>query len=165
MIAIKNPSIKAGTLLLEVLHVVSCVAPAEIMADRYLPPAITRSMISPGLADISASVEFNEFAETLDIPAATFHKILESELDQIKQMLAVAETRANEKLKGLVETAYGEMNASLDLEIERLTQLMKVNESVRPEELEYLNLRKKLLGEAIQAASMRLDAVRLIICA
>jgi len=57
------------------------------------------------------------------------------------------------------------MNTNLDLEIERLEQLMKVNESVRPEELEFLNLRKELLTTAIQSASMRLDAVRLIIYA
>lgn len=165
MIAIKNPAIKAGTLLLEVLHVVSCVAPAEIMADRYLPPTITRSMISPGLKDISGSIPFNEFADSLDIPPATFGKILDSELERIKQMLDIADVRAREKLAVLIKTASQEMNTNLDLEIERLEQLMKVNESVRPEELEFLNLRKELLTTAIQSASMRLDAVRLIIYA
>jgi ATP-dependent helicase HepA len=165
MIAIKNPAIKAGTLLLEVLHVVDCVAPAEITADRYLPPLISRSMISAGLKDISEQVPFNEFTDTLDIPPATFHKILESELDNIKEMLNVAETKASNELGHLIESASHEMNDSLDLEIERLEQLMKVNESVRPEELEFLILRKQLLSAAISSASMRLDAVRLIVCA
>jgi hypothetical protein len=53
----------------------------------------------------------------------------------------------------------------MNFEIERLEQLMKVNENVRPEELEFLKLRKELLMEAIGGADMRMDAVRVIVAA
>ena len=42
---------------------------------------------------------------------------------------------------------------------------MKVNENVRPEELDYLKLRKELLNDSIQGAGMRMDAVRVLVCA
>ena len=165
MIAIKHPSLQTGTLLVEVLHLVQCVAPAEIMADRYIPPMVVRSVITPELNDISETLEFNEHENKLDIPADTLHKILESQLDGLKKMLDAAQTLARDKLTALINSARSGMLADMNFEIERLEQLMKVNENVRPEELEFLKLRKELLMEAIGGADMRMDAVRVIVAA
>jgi ATP-dependent helicase HepA len=165
MIAIKHAALTPGTLLVEVLHVVHCIAPAEIMADRYLPPLVIRSLITPELDDISDSLEFNEFENNLSIPAATLHSILDSQASGLREMLAQAQTLAGERLKKLVRSAMLRMTTGMDMEINRLKQLRKVNDSVRPEELEFLNLRKDRLAGAIEDTQMRMDAIRVIVAA
>ena len=80
-------------------------------------------------------------------------------------MLAVAQKNVADRLTRLIESGLVHMSSTMDLEIERLEQLMKVNENVRPEELDYLKLRKELLNDAIQGAGMRMDAVRVLVCA
>jgi len=165
MIVIKHPSQKTGTILLEVLHVVTCIAPAEIMSDRFMPPLVVRSVITPDLGDISETFEFSGFSDHLDVPTETLQKILGSQAAGLRSMLAVAQKNVAGKLTRLIESGLAHMSNTMDLEIERLEQLMKVNENVRPEELDYLKLRKELLNDAIQGARMRMDAVRVLVCA
>ena len=163
MIAIKHPALKAGTLLVEVLHLVQCVAPAETMVDRYLPPLVVRALITSDREDISESFEFNEFDGLLNTPAATLHKVLDAQISDIKEMLAQAQALAIKRLPLLVDSAMSKMSRSMNLEIDRLTQLMKVNNNVRPEELEFLNDRKERLTLAIDGAQMRMEAIRVIV--
>ena len=165
MIVVKHPALKAGTLLVEVLHLVHCIAPVEIMADRYLPPLVVRALITPDMDDISGSFEFNEFEDLQNIPAATLHKILDSQISDIKEMLAQAQALAIKRLAVLVDSAMSKMTRSMNLEIDRLTQLMKVNNNVRQEELEFLNLRKERLVQAIDGAHMKMEAIRVIVAA
>ncbi len=165
MIVVKHPALQTGTLLVEVLHLVQCIAPAEIMADRYIPPMVLRSVITPELMDISGALEFSEYENKLDIPADTLHKVLDSQLDGLKKMLDAAQEQARNKLPSLIGSARSEMFDDLNFEIERLEQLMKVNENVRPEELEFLKLRMELLANAIEGADMRMEAVRVIVAA
>jgi ATP-dependent helicase HepA len=147
------------------LHVVTCIAPAEIMADRFMPPLVVRSMITPDLKDISESSKFDGFSDHLDVHVDTLQKILGSQAGGLRVMLEVAQKSAALRLTSLIESGLVHMSNSMDLEIERLEQLMKVNENVRPEELDYLKLRKELLTDAIQGAGMRMDAVRVLVCA
>ncbi len=165
MIVIKHPDFKAGTLLLESLHVVNCIAPAEIMSDRFMPPQVLRSLINPDLQDISTDIRFNEFREPLKVPADTLRKILDSQVKGINNMLASARTIATEKLDAIKVKGQQKMESDLDMEIERLQQLMLVNNNVRAEELEFLQHQKEALHRAIEQTSMRLDALRILVCA
>ncbi len=165
MIVIKHPDFKSGTLLLESLHVVNCIAPKEIMPDRFMPPRVVRSLINPDLQDISADARFNEFREPLKVPTDTLRKILDSQIEGINNMLASAKKVAETELNGLMEQGQKKMASDLDMEIERLQQLMLVNNNVRPEELAFLQHQKKALQIAIQQTSMRLDALRILVCA
>jgi len=73
MIAVKHPMLKAGTLLVEVLHIIDCVAPAKLMADCYMPPNTIRSVITPSLEDKSDVIEHqNLSAEKIKVPADTY---------------------------------------------------------------------------------------------
>lgn len=165
MIVINHPEHKTGTILLEVLHVVTCIAPAEIMCDRFMPPLVVRSLITPEFNDISSTFKFSEFDDHLDVPEETLHKILNSQAGGLRSMLSVARGNAANELTSLIESGLSQMSSSMDLEIERLEQLMKVNSNVRPEELEYLKRRKGLLSDAIRGAGMTMDAVRVLVCA
>jgi ATP-dependent helicase HepA len=51
----------------------------------------------------------------------------------------------------------------LTREIERLKALSKVNHNVRKEEIDYFEEQLQILDKALDAASLRLDALRVII--
>ena len=165
-IAIKHPKIKSGTLLTETLHVVDCVAPAILQVDRYLPPSVIRSVITPTLSNVASKLAYQSFNdEILEIPAETLSKIIDSQLSGIKEMLSKARDEAHQYLTDRKILATRQTKEALDTEIARLEYLMNVNPNVREEELDYLRVTQDLLLESISSADMRLDSIRVIIIA
>ena len=165
-IAIKHPKIKSGTLLIETLHVVDCVAPAILQVDRYLPPSVIRSVITPTLSNVASTLAYQSFNdEILEITPETLSKIIDSQLSGIKEMLSKARDEAHQYLMDRKILATRQTKEALDTEIERLEYLMSVNPNVREEELDYLRVTQDLLLESITSADMRLDSIRVIIIA
>mgnify|MGYP001158220560 CR=1 FL=1 len=165
-IAIKHPKIKSGTLLTETLHVVDCVAPARLQVDRYLPPSVIRSVITPTLSNVASKLAYQSFNDDiLEIPPETLSKIIDSQLSGIKEMLSKARDEAHQYLMDRKILATRQTKEALDTEIERLEYLMSVNPNVREEELDYLRVTQDLLLESITSADVRLDSIRVIIIA
>ncbi len=166
MIAIRHPELDPGTLLLEVLHVIDCVAPTELMADKYLPPSVIRSLISPGLDDLSDTLGYRSYeGETLEVPNKTLSKILDSQIEGIKMMISRSREVALDALTGEKILALNELEHTMSHEISRLEALQKINESVRDDEINYLRTALKSLTDAISHADVRLDAIRIIVAA
>jgi len=166
MIAVKHPELPAGTLLLETLFIADCVAPAYLMADRFLPPTVIRAVIEPNLADISASLAWTDFeAEQLTVSIAALQGILESQRAGIKSMLAAAKRQARTQCQALKETARDQAQTMLTAEINRLSALQDLNKNVRPEEISHLLETRSLTLEAIDQADIRLDSIRVIVAA
>ncbi len=82
--------------------------------------------------------------------------------DAFPDLLENAERAANRRAPVLVAGARREMSMEFEHEIHRLRELRKVNPSVRAEEIESLVAHRLSLDEALAAARLRLDAVRLI---
>lgn len=78
-------------------------------------------------------------------------------------ILNVAEQKAKADMQQLIDDATQAMLESLSNEIKRLVRLKKVNSSIRTEEIEQLKDMTMLAHENIQAAQLRLDAVRFVI--
>ena len=166
MIAIKHPALKPGTLLVETLYVVECIAPAILQADRYLPPTVLRSVITPTLQNIASQFPFQDFVEEmLEIPTATLNQILDSQLSGVKLMLEKAKSEADSYLSEIQEIAKTRTSGAIDMEYHRLKVLQAINPNVREEELEHLKLTKESLLTTISGADMRLDAIRVIVTA
>jgi len=166
MIAVKHPYLKSGTLLLETISIVDCVAERSLMADKYLPPRIIRNLIAPTLNDIESKLPYEPMTEyLLKIPPHTFKQVLESQIDGIKNMLAKARELSKVRLEGMKETATTEMERELRQEILRLASLQKVNSNIRDDEIEHLRNKQVRLKEVITGAEVRLDAVRVIVAA
>jgi ATP-dependent helicase HepA len=166
MIAIKHPALKPGTLLVESLFVVDCVAPAELNVSHYLPPSVIRCLVTPTLDDVSSRIQFQDFTEELlEVPVTALQKILDSQIDGIKAMLEQSRSSAENRLATLLPEAAGRADRELNTELHRLEDLSKVNANIREEEIEYLRLTQELIREAIDNAQMRLDAIRVIVAA
>ncbi len=161
---IKHSDLKAGQFLLECLFIVECSAPAELQIGRFLPHTPIRVLIDQNRKDLSADIEHRDLIE----PGIKFdkHKIvafLNSQRPQLINILGVAEQKAKAEMEQLVDQATQTMLESLSNEIKRLVRLKKVNPTIRTEEIEQLKDMTMLAHENIQAAQLRLDAVRFVI--
>ena len=164
MIAIRHPEIPSGTLLVETLHLVDCIAPAELGVDRFLPPRIVRDVVAPNLASVAANLPWDEFTEEqLDVDRTALYRLLDSQRDGLQKMIGAARERATEALTGLKAQASDKAATAYANEIDRLRALADVNPNVRPEEIEFLEAARDLTGDAIASADVRLDAIRVIV--
>lgn len=166
MIVVKHPRLPAGTLLVEVMHLVDCVAPRELGVERYLPPRVLRSVITPNLNDIAEDLPYSDLTEhQLDIDTATLHKLLDTQMDGIRKMLARARMYASEALDVQRTSAYRRAEMDYDQEIARQTALREVNRAIRREEIRHLALARSASLAAINDVQVRLDAIRVIVAA
>ena len=164
-IAVKTPGVPEGTILLETLHLIECLAPASLGAAQYLPPNVVRSLVSVDSADLAERVPFQKWENTLDIDHETTKKILTQQELKIRQLVHHAEDVAREKFVPIRQQALADMSSQLDEEIRRLQALAQVNPNVRPEEIDFMVDRKNQLSAVIAKSQIRLDAVRLILVA
>jgi ATP-dependent helicase HepA len=165
VVVVKLKGIKTGTMLVETLHQIECVAPLALNANQYLPAALVRSLITPERQDASAQIPFSHWDDNLEVPAETIAKIVIQQEAGIKKLLAAANNIAQEKFAPIKTEALNSMSSHLGNEVNRLKALAQVNPNVRPEEVEFLEDRLRLLTSAIESSQIRLEAVRLIIAA
>ncbi|MEQ1530051.1 MAG: RNA polymerase-associated protein RapA [Methylococcales bacterium] len=161
---IRHPHLKAGQFLLECLFIVECSAPAELQMGRFLPPTPIRVLIDQYKKDVTEVIDHRSLVET----GTKFDKqqivaFLNNQRDHITAMLALAEQKAHADMQTLVSNATTTMLESLAAEIKRLVRLKKVNSGIKAEEIEQLKDMAALADENIQAAQLRLDAVRFIV--
>ena len=165
VVVVKLKGVKTGTMLAETLHQIECVAPLVLNANQYLPPALVRSLITPERQDASAQIPFSNWDDNLDVPTETIAKIVIQQEAGIKKLLTAAHSIAQEKFLPIKADALTSMSGHLGIEVNRLKALAQVNPNVRPEEIEFLEDRLRLLSSAIENSQIRLEAVRLIIAA
>jgi len=161
---IKHPELRAGQFLLECLFIVECSAPAELQINKFLPHTPIRVLIDQAQKDLTDQIAHTDLVET----GQTFDKqqivaFLNKQRLPITKLISAAEQTANTRKQQLVDEAIQEMLGSLSTEIKRLVRLQKVNSSIRNEEIEQLKDMTVLAHENLQAAQLRLDAVRFVI--
>jgi ATP-dependent helicase HepA len=161
---VRHSDLKAGQFLLECLFIVECSAPAELQIGRFLPHTPIRVLINQHQKDLTETIDHRSLPET----GKAFDKqqivsFLNNQRLPITQLLAVAEQKAKAGMQQLIDDATNAMLDSLTVEIKRLVRLKKVNPTIKTEEIEQLKDITMLAHENIQAAHLRLDAVRFLI--
>ena len=161
---IKHSDLKAGQFLLECLFIVECSAPAELQIGRFLPHTPIRVLIDQNTKDLSAEIDHRDLVEAgIKFDKHKIIAFLNSQRPHLINLLSVAEQKAKAEMQKLVDQATQAMLESLSNEIKRLVRLKKVNPTIRTEEIEQLKDTTMLAHENIQAAQLRLDAVRFVI--
>ncbi|MGZ5051794.1 MAG: RNA polymerase-associated protein RapA [Methylobacter sp.] len=161
---IKHNNLKAGQFLLECLFIVECSAPAELQLGRFLPHTPVRVLIDQTAKDLSAEIDHRDLVEAgIKFDKQKITAFLNSQRTHLVKILGVAEQKARDEMQQLIEQATQAMLESLSSEIKRLNRLKKVNPTIRTEEIEQLKDMTMLAHESIQAAQLRLDAVRFLI--
>ncbi len=162
--AIKHPGIKAGTLLLECLFVLESSANSALQSNRYLPPTLIRVMIDPQGRDYSNDLSSEKLeAIRAKVDRETARKIIRAFGKKLREMVPLAEQQAEKVAPLFLQKAEARAQTMLNREINRLKALQKVNPNVRNDEIQFFETQLAALTQAIKAAHLRLDAVRIII--
>jgi ATP-dependent helicase HepA len=81
----------------------------------------------------------------------------------LKNLVEAATERATKASTTLKQTARERAAASLTADLQRLVDLSKLNDHVRPEEIELAKKQVLHVRTAIEQARLRLDSLRLIV--
>ncbi len=161
---VRNNDLKAGQFLLECLFIVECSAPAQLQVNRFLPATPVRVLIDQYLQEKSQTIAHQNLIENrTTFDQGQIVEFINNQRQLITNMLNLAEQNAKTGMQQLVNEATKAMLDAHTVEIKRLVRLKKVNPTIRAEEIEYLKDMTLLAHEHIQAAQIRLDAVRFLI--
>ena len=161
---IKNKKFKTGTVLLEMLFVVQCIAPSYLQIDRFMPAQLIRLVMDKDNTDHSEEVSFEQCKSLVPkIDQHTCQQIVAGHRDTLRKIISHAESQLSQNIPVLIEMAEKQIEEQLGEQISRLRSLQKTNPNVRDDEIKQLSNEKDQLHEYIQHPQLRLDALRLII--
>lgn len=147
-------------LLLEAHFIVEAVAPAELGADRFLPPTPLRIVVDQRgePADFSAEDASRFEAARPDALLAR----PEVSTGVLPTMLDAAVAAAEPSRSRLVKRAQRAVKEKLGADLDRLQALRAVNDRVRQDEIDRAADEIRALLEHLGTARVRLDAARLV---
>ena len=161
---IKLKGVAPGTMLLEALYTVNCVAPRALQVERFLPLSPMRLLVDArgkDLAELVPHQRLNQLIEKVKKPTAL--AIIKQVRNEVEAKMLLASAQAESQLENILTTAEQTMRADLGAEKDRLAALREVNPSIRQAELDHLNYRIEECAVHIQHANLQLQALRLII--
>jgi ATP-dependent helicase HepA len=161
---IKLKGVPPGTMLLEALYTVNCVAPRELQVERFLPLSPMRLLVDARGKDLAGIVpheRLNSLIEKVKKPTAL--AIIKQVHKEVESKMSLASAAAEQQLREILATAEQDMRSSLGAELDRLEALREVNPSIRQEELDHLRYRIEECAVHITHANLQLQALRLII--
>ncbi|MEN9635218.1 MAG: hypothetical protein RL077_3622 [Verrucomicrobiota bacterium] len=151
-------------LLLEVVFVLETVADSRWHLDQFLAPVPVRVLVDVRGADLSAGRSAASIAEEFgDAPIQRFLERPSFNLGLLKTLLASATKYGEERAVALRANAQATALAQLSADRQRLVDLNKINDHVRPEEIALAQLQLEQTRAAIEESRLRLDSMRLII--
>jgi len=157
------PTPNDRTMLLELIFVLESIAGANLHIDRFLPPTPIRVLLNHKLADLTDA--YAGSAWELKLEKGLPHKLIEN--SDIARRVLPAMFKTGEKLAEgramiLRQSALAEMNHLIGHEVQRLQMLAKVNDHIRPKEIELAQAQQAELAATLQQSRLRLDSLRLI---
>ena len=161
---IKLKGIAPGTMLLECVFTVNCVAPRNLQLERFLSLSPLRLLVDARGKDLAALVPHERLNGLVErVNKSTALAIIKQVQQEVDNKMLLASRLATERLAPLLANAEQNMRAELGAELERLQALRAVNPSIRQEELDHLAYRIDESALHIAHASLQLQALRLII--
>ena len=153
-----------GTMLLELLYTVNCVAPRTLQLERFLPLNPMRLLVDARGKDLSDLVPHERLNQLIQkVKKATGLAIIKQVHAEVEAKMSLASAQAEKKLEEILIDAETTMRIDLSAELDRLTSLRIVNPSIRQEELDHLTYRMEECSTHIKHANLQLQALRLII--
>ncbi len=150
-------------LLLEAVFVLETIAASRLHADRFLPATPVRLVVDQNGEDLSETHRGESFRNRLQ--KGSPYKLIEnaSIVRQVLPAMLDASTRlAEAHAAQLREAALKEVKELLGHEVGRLKALSRVNNRIRPQEIQLAEKQQAALHEAVRQSRLRLDALQLI---
>lgn len=151
-------------LLLETIFVLETVAESRWHVDQFLAPTPIRVLVDVRGEDLTDQRTHATLSD--DCEDATIQRFLERpgfNSGLLRTMLGSAMERAEVRTRSLKSEAMDRADAVLTADRQRLIDLQKINDHVRPEEITLASEQLQQTRLAIEGARLRLDSIRLIV--
>ncbi|MBT3426974.1 MAG: RNA polymerase-associated protein RapA [Gammaproteobacteria bacterium] len=165
VVVVKHPDMPVGTLLLEIIHSIECLAPGYLGLNQFMSTNIVRTVISPDLRERSDQLPFDEYPQAIAVPEETIFKIIDSQQKALDNMLKFGQQIADERLLSVIDNGLNQYTISRREELNRLTALAEINPAVRKEEIQAFEDELQQGHLYIKRSKSRLEAIRVIIIA
>ena len=163
-VRIRIPSLREGSLLIECLFLLECVAPPGLQAGRFLPTSMIRILIDDQGVERSAELSHQQInGHCRPIEQVLIAQVVRQYQKEISKLLKRAEHRVSQRVPAMVKQSMDRMMESYTEEIQRLAALRRVNPNVRDEEVEMLQAEGFALHKHLKNSQLKLDAIRVII--
>jgi ATP-dependent helicase HepA len=151
-------------LLLEAVFVLETVADAKWHVDQFLAPTPIRVLVDIHGKDLTDDTNYSRLTDDVeDAPLPRFLERPGFNGTLLKNLVEGASERAKAHTLALKKTARERAAAVLTADLQRLVDLSKLNDNVRPEEIDLAKKQVLQVRTAIEAARLRLDSLRLIV--
>jgi ATP-dependent helicase HepA len=162
--AIKHQALKPGILLLETIYVISSAASDELQSNRYLPPTAMRFVLDKKGKNLSTDLSSAYIDNhSIQIPQETAYQVIRSQGQEIRELVFATDQLAQQQAPAIIDQAHKQASSALNKEVNRLKALQLVNPNIRNEEIEFFESQLVALTKILEAATPRLDAVRVIV--
>lgn len=159
-----SDNIPAGSLLLEAVFSFEVSAPAALQISRFLSQQFQRLLVNEQGQDLSDEFPHEQLTSLAGrIPKATTRQLVSHARSRIENLIAKSAQQVETLTTQWVNDAVHNAEQLLDNELNRLQQLAKRNNNIRPAEIAYLQKIKTDTVKAIKTAQWRLDAIRVVI--
>jgi ATP-dependent helicase HepA len=133
-------------------------------SQRYFPNSSVPVLIDENKQEHSQLLDVDLIRRILQpVDADIALKIVKVKQSEISTLLDLAAQIAGRQVPKLVEAAKQRSEEVLGRELDRLRALQAINASVRDEEIEFFRDQLNQFEAALKNASLRLDAVRVMI--
>lgn len=153
-----NKKIPAGFFWLECVFVLSAKGQRELQLKRYFPDTPIQITV-----DAKGNAIEHNFIDLSPVSRKIGAKLVAALGKQVEASVAIAEKLAQTQITQLQQAKQENIEQLLGAEIQRLESLQKVNPAIRDDEIEQLITQKKALIEAVAGATLRLEAVRMVV--
>ncbi len=161
---LKLPPLKPGTLMVEAVFCLYSPAPSELQLNRYIREPLVRVLLDSNGKDFAQVLGADKLHQLLKkVPRASAQELVRHSRAPISKLLDQAEAQVAPLRDQQVSDAKALATADIGREIEHLQDLAKVNPNIREDEVNYLHTRLATSLECLDPASLKLDAVRVII--
>lgn len=161
---IKLGPLKPGTILLEAIFVMQCAAPASLQLFRYLPCTLERVLIDPKGTRLDQVLSHGKLNQLLQrVAKGTARDLVRHAQSELAGMIKKAEDSVAGRQQALIDAALERMLSQQQAELQRLEALAAVNPNIRQQEIDLLRDETQSLAGYLNAAQLKLDALRVIV--
>jgi ATP-dependent helicase HepA len=156
--------LKAGSLLIEAIFRVHCISDKSLQLQRYLSEACVRRVIDSSGNDLTQVITEQHFA-TLGkrVGKNVAYNLVKHTREDISNLVAKLEEQVADTGEQLIAEAGAALALQQETEKERLVALAKVNPNIRDEELAAHDRLTDKLMDALDGASLKMDAIRVAV--
>jgi ATP-dependent helicase HepA len=157
-------TIAPGTLFLESFFSVHCTAPKDLQLDRFLPLKPIRLLMDLSGKNLSKIMDYNQLNALCEPVKSHLDSTIVKQVRPNIEIILEHSTKVGEKsMAESIAKATAHMKEHLDQEINRLTELQKINPSVRKEEIQFLKDQRNSSEYYLKNTVLKLEALRVVI--